>query len=55
MTRGAFTPLLIVNDVATCFAPACDVSRAPPGLAVNGMNLGSRTSEILSADRALQG
>ena len=29
-------------------ARACDVGRAPPGLAVNGMNLGSRTSEILS-------
>jgi hypothetical protein len=31
---------------------ACDVCGAPLWLAVDGMNLGSATSEILSADRA---
>jgi high-affinity K+ transport system ATPase subunit B len=52
MTRGSLTTFLIANDVANVCARACDVCRAPPWLAVNGVNLGSPTSEILSADRA---
>jgi high-affinity K+ transport system ATPase subunit B len=52
MTRGALTPFLIANDVAKCLALARAMFARAALVDVNGVNLGSPTSEILSADRA---